>query len=76
MLVGPNHFKGDSLTRELEGFPNVMAPGAVAYKSIPDVMAGFDVCIVPHQRSSFVESLNPIKLWEFLAASSQSSVMS
>ena len=68
VLVGPNHFGGDSLQRELKDFPNVLAPGAVAYSSIPDVMAGFDVCIVPHQRSEFVESLNPIKLWEFLAA--------
>ena len=68
VLIGPNHFGGDTLERELKGFPNVVAPGAVAYSSIPDVMAGFDVCIVPHQRSEFVESLNPIKLWEFLAA--------
>ena len=68
VLVGPNHFEGDSLARELKGLNNVFVPGAVAYASIPGVMAGFDVCIVPHQRSEFVESLNPIKLWEFLAA--------
>ena len=29
---------------------------------------GLDVCIVPHKCSEFVESLNPIKLWEYLAA--------
>lgn len=68
VLVGPNHFFDDSLERVLEAFPNVSAPGEVPYSSIPDVMAGFDVCIVPHVRSDFVESLNPIKLWEFLAA--------
>ena len=32
------------------------------------MMARFDVCIVPHQRTEFMESLNPIKLWEYLAA--------
>lgn len=68
VLVGPNHFATDALQKELEGHANVFAPGAVAYKDIPDIMAGFDVCIVPHQRNEFVESLNPIKLWEFLAA--------
>ena len=68
VLIGPNHFTGDALARELRDFPNVHAPGAVAYADIPRVMAGFDVCIVPHLRSGFVESLNPIKLWEFLAA--------
>ncbi|RYX82732.1 glycosyltransferase [bacterium] len=68
VLVGPDHFLPGELERELEGYSNIHAPGAVDYKDIPDVMAGFDVCIVPHQRSEFVESLNPIKLWEFLAA--------
>ncbi len=68
MLIGPNYFRGDALARELRDFPNVHAPGAVPYSDIPRIMAGFDVCIVPHARSGFVESLNPIKLWEFLAA--------
>jgi len=66
-LVGPQYFSDDSLARALEKHPNIQAPGAVAYSQIPDVMANFDVCIVPHLRSEFVESLNPIKLWEFLA---------
>lgn len=68
VLVGPDHFGEGALAREFKEFPNVFTPGAVSYSSIPLVMAGFDVCIVPHQKSQFVESLNPIKLWEFLAA--------
>ena len=66
-LVGPQYFTDDSLARLLEKYPNIQAPGAIAYSQIADVMANFDVCIVPHLRSEFVESLNPIKLWEFLA---------
>ncbi len=31
-------------------------------------MRAFDVCIVPHKVTPFTESLNPIKLWEYLAA--------
>ena len=31
-------------------------------------MRAFDVCITPHRRTAFTESLNPIKLWEYLAA--------
>jgi glycosyltransferase involved in cell wall biosynthesis len=31
-------------------------------------MRAFDVCIVPHRVTPFTESLNPIKLWEYLAA--------
>ncbi len=68
VLVGPQHWADDSLQHALKNTPNLHAPGPVAYSQIPDVMARFDVCIVPHQRSAFVESLNPIKLWEYLAA--------
>ena len=67
VIVGPQHWSDGSLARALQKHPNLHAPGAVAYASIPEVMARFDVCIVPHLRSEFVESLNPIKLWEFLA---------
>jgi glycosyltransferase involved in cell wall biosynthesis len=31
-------------------------------------MRAFDVCIVPHQVTPFTESLNPLKLFEYLAA--------
>ena len=67
VIVGPQHWSDGSLARALQKHPNLHAPGAVAYASIPEVMARFDVCIVPHLCSEFVESLNPIKLWEFLA---------
>ena len=42
--------------------------GPVSYERIPDYMRAFDVCITPHKVTAFTESLNPIKLWEYLAA--------
>jgi glycosyltransferase involved in cell wall biosynthesis len=30
-------------------------------------MRAIDVCVVPHRMTAFTESLNPIKLWEYLA---------
>ena len=68
VLVGPQYWTGDSLQHALKTTPNLHAPGPVAYSQIPDIMARFDVSIVPHHQSEFVESLNPIKLWEYLAA--------
>jgi glycosyltransferase involved in cell wall biosynthesis len=65
VLVGPNHLTPSE--REALRLPNVFMPGAVAYRNIPDVMRAFDVCIVPHRMTAFTESLNPIKLWEYLA---------
>lgn len=66
VLVGPNHF--DTATCErLTKLSNVHFIGAVPYSQIPRYMAAFDVCIVPHLETPFTQSLNPLKLWEYLA---------
>lgn len=66
-LVGPDMLpEGDR--RRLRACPNVVLSGPVPYAQVPDVMRAFDVCITPHRVSAFTESLNPIKLWEYLAA--------
>jgi len=67
VLVGPDHWAKDD--RELVARErNIHSIGAVPYSKIPEIMAEFDVCIVPHLETAFIESLNPIKLWEYLAA--------
>lgn len=66
VLVGPDHLLGaDAAKLDLR---NVHRVGPVPYAEVPGVMAGFDACIVPHRMTPFTESLNPIKLWEYLAA--------
>jgi len=66
-LVGPDFLPPQTKDRLREA-GNVTLAGPVPYARIPDVMSAFDVCIVPHCESPFTESLNPIKLWEYLAA--------
>jgi teichuronic acid biosynthesis glycosyltransferase TuaH len=67
VLVGPNLLPPADAARLAE-CGNVFLPGVVSYREIPEVMRAFDVCIVPHKVTPFTESLNPIKLWEYLAA--------
>ena len=67
VLVGPDVLDEASRAR-LKSQPNVHLVGAIPYAQIPDAMSQFDVCIVPHIESAFTESLNPIKLWEYLAS--------
>jgi glycosyltransferase involved in cell wall biosynthesis len=67
VLVGPD-FLTPADTARLDRLGNVHRVPAVPYARIPDYMRAFDVCIVPHRVSAFTESLNPIKLWEYLAA--------
>lgn len=66
-LIGPNYLSpaDNQMLRELG---NVHLTGPVPYSEIPQYMAAFDVCITPHHMNAFTESLNPIKLWEYLAA--------
>jgi teichuronic acid biosynthesis glycosyltransferase TuaH len=66
-LVGPDMLPEEDRAR-LRACGNVHSTGAVSYHDLPEYMRAFDVCIVPHLVNSFTESLQPIKLWEYLAA--------
>jgi glycosyltransferase involved in cell wall biosynthesis len=66
-LVGPNLLPTQDRAKLAE-LGNVVLTGPVAYQNLPDYMRTFDVCITPHCMSEFTESLNPIKLWEYLAS--------
>jgi glycosyltransferase involved in cell wall biosynthesis len=67
VLVGPDHLTGAE-KQKLAAYSNIHINGPVPYPKIPEVMAQFDVCIVPHVESKFTNSLNPLKLWEYLAS--------
>jgi glycosyltransferase involved in cell wall biosynthesis len=66
VFVGPNHLSTADRAR-LEATGRVQFVGPVAYADLPQYMRAIDVCIVPHRMTEFTESLNPIKLWEYLA---------
>jgi teichuronic acid biosynthesis glycosyltransferase TuaH len=65
VMIGFDHY-GAAQAR-LASEKNVYFTGQVPYTRVPEYMAEFDVCVVPHVESQFTESLNPIKLWEYLA---------
>jgi glycosyltransferase involved in cell wall biosynthesis len=67
VLVGPSCL-GEAAVRRLQETGRVKLLPAVKYRRVPEFMRAFDVCIVPHVVTDFTESLNPIKLWEYLAA--------
>ncbi len=66
-LVGPSSMEPAAEAR-LRACGRVRMLPAVPYARIPEVMRGFDVCITPHVVTAFTESLNPLKLFEYLAA--------
>lgn len=66
-MIGPVFWPDDGWKRFLDEHPNIQSPGARPWALLPELMAGFDICIVPHLRDEFTDSLNPLKLWEYLA---------
>lgn len=67
VLIGPNLLSPADIKR-LKATGKVFLHPAVPYREIPNFMRAFDICITPHRVTPFTESLNPIKLWEYLAA--------
>jgi glycosyltransferase involved in cell wall biosynthesis len=67
VFIGPDMLTAEQRRRMTEP-GNVIVNGPVSYQELPQYMRAFDACVVPHCVSAFTESLNPIKLFEYLAA--------
>lgn len=61
IFVGPIRVKNLPLKK------NIRFIGAVDYRKVPACCNGFDVCLIPFQRSAFADTINPVKLYEYLA---------
>ena len=48
--------------------PNLTYPGPVPYESLPEVLAGFDVALMPFALNEATRSISPTKTLEYLAA--------
>lgn len=60
-VVSPNHFKS------VETYSNIHFFGERPYEQIPAYLNFCDVCILPHINNDFTRSMNPLKLYEYLA---------
>lgn len=61
-VLTPKYFK------EFERYPNVYFLGAKKHNLIPSYLYWSDVCIIPHKINKFTKSMNPLKIYEYLAA--------
>jgi len=66
VLLGPNALS-DENRRRLEAEPALRVLGARPWDEVPAYLQHADVLIVPHVVDDFTESLDPIKLYEYLA---------
>ncbi|MDX6511629.1 MAG: hypothetical protein QOE36_1133 [Gaiellaceae bacterium] len=68
-LVGPVGLGLRSTTIDPASFPpNVTFTGTVARDSLPEVVAEFDVGLIPYRLNDYTEHVFPMKVFEYLAA--------
>jgi GT2 family glycosyltransferase len=67
VLVGPDSLSSPDRQRLLEA-PNIYWLGVCPHAEIPSYIVGFDVCLLPNLVNGFTQSLDPLKLYEYLAA--------
>jgi len=65
MYVGPIFFDEET-RRKLQLHQNIILTGAKPYKNMPKLMAMSKALIVPHLQTKFVNSLDPIKQYEYM----------
>lgn len=61
-LAAPRHLAA------LRQRPNVHVRDRVARDVVPSLVAGADVCVIPHARTQLTSAMSPLKLYEYLAA--------
>jgi len=55
------------IKNKLELLENVKFLGRIKFEYAPSYINKFDVCIIPHKLTKFVQSMNPMKMYEYLA---------
>ncbi|KKM08856.1 hypothetical protein SY88_22420 [Clostridiales bacterium PH28_bin88] len=63
-LIGPAL---GSIRKVLARYANIRLLGLRHYREVPGYMRGFNVCLIPHVVNSATESMDPIKVYEYLA---------
>ena len=64
VFVGPYDRR---LVAPVKKLPNAYFLGARRFEEMPAYLRAMDVCIMPHRVNAFTSSMNPLKLYEYLA---------
>jgi glycosyltransferase involved in cell wall biosynthesis len=67
VLVGPTEAHAEDAVAQLVEQPNVYHLGAQPQAAVPAFVANFDVCLNPFRQSRVAKSVNPLKVYEYLA---------
>ena len=66
VLAGP--VSEEYVPADFRGLPNVHFIGRIPYDSMPAVLKGFDIAIIPFKKDEVSATIFPLKLFEYLGA--------
>lgn len=67
-FIGPVWKDAKQAVKKLQKYSNITLVGSVPYMRLPQALHGADCAIIPHKIDAFTHSMNPLKLYEYLAA--------
>lgn len=67
-FLGPVYSQQEKVNVLKGKYKNVIFYGDVHYDKLPMKMKAFDIAIIPHKIDEFTNSMNPLKLYEYIAA--------
>jgi len=41
--------------------------GCISKDQLPEIIAGFDICLYPFKKNNFLDTIDPVKIYEYLA---------
>jgi glycosyltransferase involved in cell wall biosynthesis len=68
VFVGPVWATRQAEVERLSAFSNVHFVGGRPHALLPGYLRGFDVCLMPHLRNALTTSMDPTKLYDYLAS--------
>lgn len=67
VMIGPVWSNREQLAAQLDELPNVHFIGSKPYAGLPGLLKQADVCLIPHTVDDLTASMDPIKLYDYLA---------
>jgi len=68
IIAGPLENGIDLGKSGLPEIPNVYLEGSIPYLEVPEFLTSLDVCLIPHKDSPYSRSMNPLKVYQYLAS--------
>ncbi|WP_139691833.1 glycosyltransferase [Sporolactobacillus terrae] len=67
IFIGKNQFKTNEFNKLITKHNNIILVDSIPYEKVPEYIAAFDVCIVPHVVNKYTLSQDSMKIYDYLA---------